>query len=184
MNMVYIIIGIILIILIMPFNIRFLYDDKKSDIEINLIKIFNIKIDVDKFIRFLLTSKKDRSRITVDSIMYKMGLFLKSKHITKWIIKRTRLVKSSILIEEDIEKYLTFIASWITINSVKKYIEKMFYKVENNYYMVLPSNKRKISMEFIMQTRIILGIIAILINIKDVFKMIKFMRVYYGKSNI
>ena len=184
MYMIYAILIFLFIILIMPINFRFLYDDDRSDIEIQLIKFFNLKIDVDKFIRFLLTNKYDRNKITFDSIVYKMVLFFKGRRISKWVIRRTRLIKSSILIEEDIENYLLFIMDWTAVNVIKNLFSSLFSKTENNYYMVLPSNKRKISLEIVVQMRIIFLILAIIFNMKDVFKTIKFMREYYGKSNI
>ncbi|HHU56000.1 MAG TPA: hypothetical protein GXZ48_04855 [Acholeplasmataceae bacterium] len=166
----------------MPIHFKVIYDGKRSDLEINFIKLLDLKIDLDKVIRFLLTTKYDREVITLEGLIYNFTLFRKSRNIITSIAKMTIIKKLTCVAYEDYEKYFLVVNSWIILSKLKSILHNHFYKIKNEYYMVADNEKFRLTFEAIMEVRIIFIIIAIIINIKDVFKIIKFMRVYYGKS--
>lgn len=181
---IYIVIFILIILLVMPINFRVTYDDMKSNVEIKLIKLFNIRLDIDEFVRFLLTVRGKRDKITFESILYNLGIFLRSRRILRWVCKVSDVRKVTMIIYEDYELISLFVFSWTVLSRLKDFLHTFFYRVHDEYYMVRDKDKIKVQMDIIIQSRIIFAIVAILFNIKDVFKILKFMKVYYGKSNI
>ena len=168
----------------MPINFRLTYDDKKSNVEVKLIKIFNIRIDIDQFIRLLLTTRGKRDKITLDSILYNLGIFIRSRKILRWVCKVSDVSKVSVIMYQDYEWPHLVVYSWTILSGIKDFIHSFFFKVRDEHYMVNDNNKFKFQIDIIIQSRIIFVILAIIFNIKDLFKIIRFMKVYYGKSNI
>ena len=181
---IYIILFALFVILIMPINFRVTYNDKKSDVEIKLVKLFNIKIDIDEFIRLLLTTKGKRDKITLDSVLYNLGVFIRSRKVLRWVCKYSDVRKVSVIVYEDYEMPHLVVYSWTLLSRLKAFIHSIFFKVSDEHYMINDDEKLKIQLDIVIQTRIIFAILAIIFNIKTVFKTIKFMKVYYGKSNI
>lgn len=173
---------LIFIFLVMPIELKIIYDGKRSDLEINFVKLLNLRIDLDKVIRFLLTTRGHRDEITLEGLIYNFTLFRKSKNILRMIAKLSIVRKITIVAYEDYEKYFLVINSWILLNQFKALMKKSFWKIKDEYYMVANEEKFSLKFETILELRIIFILFAIIINIKDVFKVLKFMRVYYGKS--
>lgn len=181
--MVIIIVSVIIFLLIvMPIEFRVIYTNARGDLEINLVKLLNIRIDLDKVIRYLLTTKGHREEITLEGIIYNFTIFRKSKNIFNTLARLTIIKKMTVIAYEDYEKNYLVINSWILLNYVKAILKNKFWRIKNDYYMVADDDRFRLNFEAIMEVRIIFIIIAIILNIKDVFKTIKFMRVYYGKS--
>lgn len=168
----------------MPIEFRVTYNENKSSVQLRFVKLFNLQVEIIKFIRLLLTTKKEREKITLESILYNLTIFIKSKHIIRTACRLSYVRKVSVVIHEDYDFPFLVIGTWTIVDKFKSFLKSNFFKVYDEYYMVLDNEERKIKFEIIIQMRIILALIAIIINIKDLFKVIKFMRVYYGKSNI
>ena len=150
----------------MPIELQIKYDEKNSSVKLNFIKLFNLQISISRFLKLLLTTKNQRDIITLESIIYNTIIFLKSKKLIKSLCSLSYIKK------------ISFVAY------VKEKLHEYFYKVYNEYYIVLPEEKTKLRFYTVVQIRIILIILGILFNIKEIFKIRKFMKVYYGKSNI
>lgn len=184
MDILIISIFVIFIIIMMPINIRVIYDKINSKVEIRLVKIFNIKLPIIKVLKFFVTTKRNRDQITLEGIMYNLTLFIKSKPLIKLICSMARVKKVTVSAGISYEHYLVVVNSWLIVDRFKKFLNKTFHKIENEHYMINHNEEMYFGTELIIETRIILLIIAIIIKIKDMFKVIKFMRLYYGKSNI
>jgi len=181
--MIWFIIGfIVFILLVMPIELIVTYDDNQSDLDINLVKLFDIRFDLEKVIRFLFTTKDAREKITLDSIIYNLTLYFKSRNIISSSAKLTKIKKITFITYQDYENNFLVINTWILISRIQAFLKTKFSKVRNDYYMVVDNDKFYINFQAVLELRIIFIIIAIIINIKDVFKVIKFMKVYYGKS--
>lgn len=180
----YIFLFILFIIIIMPINFRFTYDDKESNVEIKLTKIFNLKIDIDEFVKLILTTKKNRDKVTLDSILYNLGIFIRSRKILKWVCKQSDVRKVSVIMYQNYEWPHLIVYSWTLLNALKNFLYSLFYKIEDEHYMINDNEKLQIQFDIVIQMRIFFAILAIIFNIKDLFKIFKFMKVYYGKSNI
>jgi hypothetical protein len=76
------------------------------------------------------------------------------------------------------------VQSWTVLSYLRRIAKTRFFKVYNEHYMVANSDNLKVQFEVIIEIRIIFAIMAIMFNIKDIFKIKKFMKVYYGKSNL
>jgi hypothetical protein len=168
----------------MPINLRFTYDDKESNVEIKLTKIFNLKIDIDEFFKLILTTKKNRDKVTLDSLLFNAGLFIRSRKILRWVCKQSDVRKVTLILYQNYEWPSLIVSSWTILSGIKSLIHNLFYQVEDEHYMINDDEKLQFQFDIVMQTRIFFAILAILFNIKDLFKILKYMKVYYGKSNI
>lgn len=182
--MKYIIFFIISLLLIMPIELQIKYDEKNSSVKLNFIKLFNLQISISRFLKLLLTTKNQRDIITLESIIYNTIIFLKSKKLIKSLCSLSYIKKISFVAYESYEHPHMITSTWVLINYVKEKLHEYFYKVYNEYYIVLPEEKTKLRFYTVVQIRIILIILGILFNTKEIFKIRKFMKVYYGKSNI
>lgn len=168
----------------MPINTRLLYNKDNSVIEIRLVKFFNVKFSIGKVLKYIVTTKNKRDKIDLDSIIYNLNIFIKSRQLIKLICKMARIKKVTVSSGLNYENYILIVNSWMVIDRLKHFLHNTFYKVEDEHYMVNHSDKMYFNIEVIIETRIIFLLIAIIIKIKELFKVIKFMRLYYGKSNI
>ena len=172
------------LIFVMPINVRVIYDKNNSKVELRLVKIFNIKFSVGKVLRYFVTTKRNRDEITLDGIIYNLTIFIKSKDIIRLVCRLAKVKKVTVSAGIDYEHYLLVVNLWMAVSRLKIFLRHTFYKVENEHYLINNSDELYFGTELIIETRIILLLIAIIIKIKDLFKVIKFMRLYYGKSNI
>jgi hypothetical protein len=168
----------------MPINIKVLYDKENSRVDIRLVKLFNLRLSIGKVLKYLVTTKGHREEVTLDSIIYNISVFMKSRAIINEVAKMARVKKITINSGLDYEKYILVVNAWIAVDRMNRFLKKMFNRVENEYYMISHSEKPYLAVELIVEVRIIFLLLAIIIKIKDLFKVMKFMRLYYGKSNI
>lgn len=177
--MIYVLI-VFLILLIMPIKIVVTKDDKHNDIDIFLTKIFNIRIDFDDFIRYLLTTKANREQITLSSIIYNYHLFQKSKNIIVTICKMIRLKKLTFIIKTKSYNLETdtwsFFGSWIVLGYFQNTIHGYFKTIENEYYNHQISSKFNFNIESQFNIRLIYIIFSITRHIKDLPKIIRFIK--------
>ena len=168
----------------MPINIRLLYDKNNSRVDIRLVKLFNMRLSIGKVLKYFVTTRGHREEITLDGIIYNISVFMKSKAIINEVVKMARVKKVTVNGGLDYEKYILVVNAWIAVDRLNKFLKKKFHRVEDEYYMINHSEKPYLAVELIVEVRIILLLLAIIIKIKDLFKVLKFMRLYYGKSNI
>lgn len=184
MNILIISIFIIFIIVVMPINLKVLYDKNNSTVELRLVKIFNVKFPIIKVVKFFTTTKDNRDKITLEGILYNFAIFIRSKPLIKLICNMARVKKVTVSAGISYEHYLVVVNSWIILDRFQKFLKKTFHKVENEHYMINDSEEMYFATELIIEIRIILILFAIIIKIKNILKVLKFMRLYYGKSNI
>lgn len=184
MEILVISIFIIFIIIVMPINVRVIYDKRNSAVEVRLVKIFNIKFPIFKVIKYFTTTKYNRDKITLEGILYNFALFVRAKPLIKLICNMARVKKVTVSAGISYDHYLVVVNAWIIVDRIKRFLASTFHKVEDEHYMINNSEDVYFATELIIEIRIILIIIAIIIKIKNIFKVFRFMRLYYGKSNI
>mgnify|MGYP006924665837 CR=1 FL=1 len=168
----------------MPINIRLIYDKANSKVEIRLVKIFNIKFPIGKVLKFFATTRENRDKVTLEGLVFNYKLFTKTKPLIMLLCNMGRVKKVTISAGINYDHYLLVVNSWVIVDRFKKFLHNTFSKVENEHYMINHSEEIYFASELIIETRIIFVLIAIIIKIKNLFKVLKFMRLYYGKSNI
>lgn len=176
MKFLYIFLVLIFILLIMPIRIRIVRNDKHNDIDIYFVKIFNIRFDLDAAIKKFFSDKNSNDAITLDKILYNIGLIIKSSNIIKDTIslmtvsKLTWIMKTKSKNKET--EVFAIVASWNGILYLRKLIYKNFKEVKNEYYSV-QNQGAKIDALFdaVLDFRIIYFLFAVFKNYKDIKKI-------------
>lgn len=174
----YIFLLIILIIIFMPIKVRIIRNDYKNDVDLFFVKLFNVRLDLDKLIRYFLTTKLDRTRVTLGSILYNINMYKKSKNIinsfNKWIdIKKITIILKTNESLNDFDIY-TNVLFYTGISKLQDYLKSNFKSIENQYYVVNnESENNELEFEMILNIRIAFFIYAIIRNIKDIPNIIK-----------
>lgn len=163
----------------MPIKIRIIRNDSFNDIDIYFVKIFNIRLDFDEFVKKAFSDKNNS--VTLNSVLYNLGLVVKSSNIIKGTIKQIRISKLTWIFQvnlenEKLEMYGT-IASWNSICILRNYIYKYFKSVNNEYYSVQTSDEKlNTSFEMILNFRLIYLLFSVLINLKDIKRIKTFIK--------
>lgn len=176
MKFLYIFLVLIFILLIMPIRIRIIRNDKHNDIDIYFVKIFNIRFDLDATIKKFFSDKNSNDAITLDKILYNIGLIIKSSNIIKDTISLITVSKLTWIMQtksknKEIEVF-AIVASWNGILYLRKLIYKNFKEVKNEYYSV-QNQGAKIDALFdaVLDFRIIYFLFAVFKNYKDIKKI-------------
>lgn len=179
--MIYLLI-VLTLILIMPIKVKITRNDNKNDVELILTKIFNISIDIDELIRYLLSSRED-NKITLDSILYNVGLFIKMKRIIISLMGMLTISKLTYVAKQNIKdihyNIYAYVGSWTFINYFRNFIHKRCYVVKNEYYSVRNVKDFRvydINIECEFNVRLLYVFLAVIINIKDIPKIIKYIK--------
>ena len=174
---------IITLLFIMPIKIKITRNDKKNDLDLILTKIFNITIDLDELIKYFLTTKENRSKITVDSVLYNIGLFRRLKNIFITILRMVSVSKLTLITKQNIKSIerdvYVYVLSWTFLNFFKNKIRRKVYNINNEYYSVTKNDNVKIydiNFECDFNIRLLYVLLAVIINIKDIPKIIKYVK--------
>ena len=188
--MIYVLI-ILVLIFIMPVKIVISKNDKRSDVDIFFTKLFDVRLDFDELLKYLLTTKEDRAHITFDSIIHNLGVFKRSKNIFVSILKMSRINKLTLIIKTRSANLETdtygYVFTWIFLCYLKKYVHEYFKKVENDYYNHQLAEQYNVNLDCHINIRLIYIIFAVIRNIKDIPRVLKFIKKgskVYGASNI
>lgn len=188
-NMIYALI-VLLIIIIMPFKIVITKDDRRSDIDIYFTKIFNLRLDFDEFIAFLVTEKDNPDRISPERVVRNYHLFKRSKRIIISMAKMIRVSKLTFIVKTKGKSLETcvwlYVVSWIYLAYLQNNVHRYFKSVENEHYNQMPAEKFNLNFEFQCNFRLVYLIFAMIKNIKDLPKIIRFMkkgRKIYGTTS-
>lgn len=167
-----IILLLIMIILFIPINIRIIYDNTFSDIDVFLSKFIRHKFDLDEFIRKFTSYN---NKISYIIILNNIELLINSKNILKDILKKTNIIKSTIILKNNYNDFFQVILFWNFIARIKCFLKDNFKFVNNEYYMVVNGNQ-EISIEMIFKIKIINILYSCLKNYKELFKIIRIKR--------
>ena len=179
MKYLYIILILILLILIMPIKIKISKTSKHIDVDVYFVKIFNVKLDFDKLMKKLLTTKYNPDIVTINGILYNMGMIIKSYGIIKEICSMIVISKMTWIYKinfekEELEVYATFIG-WNTISYFRSFLISSFKNIKNEYYSIQTTKEVVgLSFEMVMNFRLIYLFFALFKKIKDIPKIIKF----------
>lgn len=169
--MYWLIIGFVLFVIItMPLKIRIIRNDEKSDIDLYLTKIFNIRVDIDEAIKYLLSTKDNRKVITVESALYKIMIMYKLRKFYSDIMKRTKITKTTVIpkLKRDEEYYKT-VFLWIFLSFTKKLLNDNFGYIDNEVYNVhVNQENTEMNFEIVFRIRIITIIISFIKNLKTI----------------
>lgn len=164
---------ILIFLLFVPIGIRIIYDDNYSDIDVFIFKYIKYKFDLDSFIRKYLI--EENNKISLPLIINNFILLINSKSIIKDLCKTIKIKKSTVILKNDYDNYLTFIFFWNIVSRYTYIIRKSFKKVENEYYMI-SNQKRDVSVELIFNISLFNIIIVLIKNLKETIKVIKLRR--------
>lgn len=175
----YIFLIIIVFIIIMPIKIRVIRNDSYNDIDVYFIKIFNMRLDLDEIIKRMFFDKN--SSISLNSILYNIGLFIKSSNIIKDTVKQMKISKLTCIFQVNLKnekiEMLGIVTAWNSICYLRDFIYKYFKEINNEYYSVQTNNEKiNSSFEIILNFRLIYIIFSVLKNFKDIKKIIKFIK--------
>ncbi|NLD26238.1 MAG: hypothetical protein GX661_02635 [Acholeplasmataceae bacterium] len=181
---------VLLIIIIMPFKIVITKDDRRSDIDIYFTKIFNLRLDFDEIIAFLVTEKDNPDRISPERVVRNYHLFKRSKRIIISMAKMIRVSKLTFIVKTKGKSLETcvwlYVVSWIYLAYLQNNVHRYFKSVENEHYNQMPAEKFNLNFEFQCNFRLVYLIFAMIKNIKDLPKIIRFMkkgRKIYGTTS-
>jgi len=164
----------------MPIKFVVSKDDNRNDIDIYLTKLFNIRFDFDEFLKYLFTVRGHREKITVNSILYNLGVFKKSINIVKSITKMTRIRKLTFIIKTKSNSLEAdtwgFVFSWTIFGYFQNYAHKYFKKVDNEYYNHQIAPKYNFNFECQFNLRLIYILFSLIKNVKDIPKVIRFIK--------
>lgn len=174
----------------MPVEVVITKDKEHNDIDVFLTKIFNIRLDIDDFLRYILTTRENREQITLSSILYNYKIFKLSKEIIRNICKYTIVSDVSVNVNtkktsSDIDIYLNAIVYYF-LSRLKDIIYGNFRIIEKEEYKYEFSNNNIIEVYVKLRLRVIYILFAFINNYKDLYKVIKFTRKgnkQYGKSS-
>lgn len=175
----YIFLIIIVFIIIMPIKIRVIRNNSYNDIDVYFIKIFNMRLDLDEIIKRMFFDKN--SSISLNSILYNIGLFIKSSNIIKDTVKQMKISKMTCIFQVNLKnekiEMLGIVTAWNSICYLRDFIYKYFKEINNEYYSVQTNNEKiNSSFEIILNFRLIYIIFSVLKNFKDIKKIIKFIK--------
>lgn len=162
MEILYIIIFVITIILFMPIKVVVQKDNGINDITLYLVKIFNIRFDLDRFIKRII--RKANMSIK-DKFTKNIEYYKQYKSFIKTFINLITIKKITIIIST-ISLYASF-ATWNIVYAVRNYLKMNLIEVENEYYNVCFDSTNKIKIELVFYVRIIYFIVSFIINIKE-----------------
>jgi hypothetical protein len=164
----------------MPIKFVVIKDDNHNDIDIFLTKIFNIRIDFDDFIRYVLTTKENRNKITLESIKHNYGVYQRSSNIIASLTKMIRIRKLTFIIKTKSNSIEAdtwgFVGSWIIFGYFQNYVHQYFKRVDNEYYnhQIAPNFNFNFDCHF--NIRLFYIIFALIKNMKDIPKIIRFVK--------
>lgn len=137
-TMIYVLI-VLALILLMPIEVVITKNDNRSDIDIYLTKIFNIRIDFDDFLRFLIGEKEEGvNKITLRSIDDAVKQFRKHSGSFAKIARMTDMRKLTVILKTKSNSIEAdtwgFVGSWIVFGYTQNYAHRYFRRVENEFY--------------------------------------------------
>lgn len=151
----------------MPIKVQIIRNDKKNDINLYFVKLFNIRFDLDEFLkRFYSTNSKVNFDTIINSII---NLKIYNKFL-KELMKMIVIRKSTIIYY--INNVFLSVISWNSIYAFRNFVKTNFINLENEYYNVVYDNNKKnsVEFEFIFYIRSIYFIIAYIISVKQIIK--------------
>ena len=162
-----IIITVLLIMLFMPIKVQIIRNDKKNDINLYFVKIFNIRFDLDEFFKKLY---QDNSKPSLTVIINN----IKNLKIYKKLLKELMgmiVMRKSTLCYTSSNIYVS-VACWNSIYALRNFLSYHFLRLDNEYYNVSfkENAKTTIEFEFVFFIRSIYFILAYIISVKDIIK--------------
>lgn len=177
--MVFIVI-IIVIIFIMPIKIVISKDEISGDVDIFFTKIFNVRLDFDELLRRLFSLRDAPGQITIQSIIYNIGLYKNARGILRTIAKMIKINKLTLIIKTKSLSLETdtwgYVFSWIFFGYFQNYIHGLFKRVENEYYNHNVAPTTNINFECKFNIRLFYILFSFIRNFKDIPKVIRFIR--------
>jgi hypothetical protein len=174
--MVYLLI-IILIILIMPIKVVILKDDRRSDIDLYFTKLFNLRLDFDEFIAFLITDKENPNKVSSSRIIENYHLYKRTQNVIKTTTSMIKLKKITLIVKTKGKskgsKMWLYVISWIYLSFVQNNIHRYFKKVENEHYNQISAERFNLNFELQFNFRFIYLLFALIKNIKDIPKIFR-----------
>mgnify|MGYP000998779730 CR=1 FL=1 len=177
------IIGILIFIIIislMPIKIVVTKDEIHNDIDIYLTKLFNKRIDFDEFIKFLLTTKENRSQVTIKSIKHNYEVLKLARHIIYDISKMSNpeelhftLKIKKIIPEIDCISYVFFYNLLLYLKGLVKYYVP---KQEVEIYKLEFGDKFNFTFKWSLKVKIFFVILSLIKNFKDIILIFKYLR--------
>lgn len=164
MKILYLIISVIIILLI-PIKVQVVRKDNKNDLNLYFVKVFNLKLDLDRLIKKVLRTNKNSS---LDSVINNIEFIKRHNHFIKELITFINIKKITIIYTTN--TLITSFLSWNSIYILRNYLITNVLNVENEYYNVDIKNTNNVSFELIFYMRPIYIIIAYVISIKKYFK--------------
>lgn len=175
MIIIIVIVLLVLFLLLMPIGIRIIHNDNRSDVDLYFYQIFNYRLDLDEFIKLFITEKTNRKKIDLKTIINNMELTIKSKKLIKDILKKSKVLKSTIVLKENYDKVFTLFSFWNFCSYYTAFIHNYFQSVKNEYYMI-SNSKKEICFEIIIEVRLMKLLIILIKDFKEVIKAIKIKR--------
>lgn len=162
-----IIFTILILILFMPIKVQIIRNDEKNDINLYFVKLFNLRFDLDEFLKRFYSSN---SKVDINTIIKTISNIKIYNKLLKEIMGMITIQKSTIIY--NINNIFLSVISWNTIYAFRNFINNLFLGVNNEYYNVMYSEKKKntIEFEFIFYIRVIYLIIAYIISVKQIIK--------------
>ena len=167
---VFIIIFIILIVLLMPIKIQIIKnmnnDKYVNDINIYFIKIFNIRIDFDRFLYKTLKIKKSNN---LNNIITNINYIKNNKSLLTNFLSLITLNKITLIYKTN-NLLLSFL-SWNSIYIIRNLYSNLL-DIENEYYNVIYDEdiENRIVYDIQFKIRIIYFLLAYVLNIYEKFK--------------
>lgn len=171
---------VLIIFLIMPVEVVFTKDETHNDIHFYFTKLFNLKLDFDEFIKFLLTTRENRNQVTLKSIRRNYEVLKLARHLIYDASKVSRpkalhftLVIKKITPEIDCITYVLFFNLLTYLKGVIKYYVP---RQDDEQYKLEFGDKFNFTFKWSLKIRILYIILSIIKNYKDIFRIIKFLR--------
>ena len=169
--------AILYLLLLFPLKIRVIRNDNQNDIDLYIVKKWNLQVDIDEAISRLY-EKNDYHPSTFTTI-YNLAKVYKSRNFIKSVLSVSKIKKITIIFKNNIKdesaKIYFSLFSWVIIGKIRDYILNNFNKVKDEYYMVddFATSRTMVNLEIIFEVRLIYFILSILKNIKELPKLIK-----------
>jgi len=177
--MVYVLI-IIIIILVMPIEVVFKKDEINNDIDIFLTKLFNLRLDFDEVLKLLLTTKENRTDITLSGLKHNYHLFMLARNLIYDVSKNTRPKELSFVFKAkkvypELDIFI-YVGLWSFLSYLKNKFHEFVPRLENDNYELVYTSNFNFSFYWSVRLRVIYIIFSIIKNYKDLFKIRKFLR--------
>ena len=158
-----IIISIILIILFTPIKIKISNQEKKNNIDLFIVKLFNLRIDIDESINKLKNSTK-----TFKDIKKQYNKYQLYKGLITNIFNQISITKLTIIINAS--SISSYVLLYNTIFYLRNIFNINFLNLDNEYYNVSLDESKKTSYnyEIIFYIRGIYFILAYIISVKGI----------------